>query len=88
MKKRMRLKLEGIGWFGDCPFCGHHQAINENMPWCAKCAVEYGERKTYEDKYGTMSYSYVVFDDKKKTERFAWAKALNLSGGVRIGKKD
>ena len=27
-----------------------------------------------------------IFDSKRKTPRYAWGKALNLSGGMRIGK--
>lgn len=85
MRKRAKLKREGIGWFCDCPICGHNFAVNETMPWCSKCGTEHGEQKTFEDRYATYSYQYVTFDTEKKTPRYAWGKALNLSGGIRIG---
>lgn len=54
--------------------CGQHQAVNETMPWCCKCVVEY--------KVNRLS---VTLLPDRKTERFAFAKALNASGGVRLG---
>ena len=58
-----------------CPFCGARQSVNTNMPWCPECAVEY-----FRDRHGT-----IVFDDARKTPRFALAKALNRAGGVTMG---
>ena len=55
--------------------CGHDQAINENMTWCAKCRVEYDITKTG-----------VRLVPDRKTPRFAVAKAWNAMGGMSMGK--
>jgi hypothetical protein len=55
--------------------------MNHTMPWCSGCFVEWYEREnpnTYESSY--------IFDDKRRTERFAWAKAIGRAGGMKIGK--
>lgn len=65
----------------DCPFCGAQTTENTAMPWCVNCRTEYytrENRRTGLDEF--------VFDDQRKTPRFAWAKALNAAGGIRIGK--
>jgi len=44
------------------------------LRWCSGCFTEWykiGER--------------YIFDDKRKTPRFAWAKAIQKSGGIRMG---
>jgi hypothetical protein len=67
----------GIGFYVVCPFCPdrREQALNENMPWCATCGCEY-----------RITPAGATFDQALKTPRCAWGKALNLSGGMRIGK--
>lgn len=62
----------------ECPFCGFLCTAPEQTPmtWCSGCFVEY---------YTTRNGS-VVFDDKLKTDRFIWAKALQKSGGMRLSK--
>lgn len=40
------------------------------MPWCCKCVVEYDVNRVS-----------VTLRPDRKTERFAFAKALNASGG-------
>lgn len=87
MRKRVRLTREGIGWYCTCPVCGHPQATNENMPWCSKCGTEYNPTMLVFSN-GRVRYLYVVFDTELKTPKYAWGKALNRAGGVRIGKPD
>lgn len=72
--------FEGIAFYVVCPFCPdrRRQAINENMPWCATCGCEYRVRDRRQ-KPGAL------FDQALKTARYAWGKALNLSGGVKMG---
>lgn len=53
--------------------CGQRQAINETMPWCCKCVVEY-----------SVNRLSVTLHPERKTERYAFAKALNATGGVRL----
>ena len=53
--------------------CGQQQAVNATMPWCCKCVVEYDVRP-----------AFVRLRPDRKTERFAFAKALNATGGVRL----
>lgn len=62
-----------------CPFCGHLVTIllADNMPWCVGCRVEW---------YRSRDGERIIFDDRRKTERFALAKAMNAAGGVIIGK--
>lgn len=60
-----------------CPFCGFAQTWLTEMKWCGGCYVEF-----YEDRQGRT-----VFDDKRKTPRFAFAKALGRAGGCQIGSK-
>ncbi len=67
-----------------CPFCNAGTVENPTMPWCAACRVEYYEAKTEDPETGRRRF---VFDNKRKTERFAFAKALNAAGGMRIGGK-
>lgn len=79
MPKAKRVEIpfrrEGPFQFFTCS-CGNHQAINEGMPWCSTCGVEYDVGDTA-----------VVLRPDRKTPRFALAKALNLSGGMRIGRE-
>jgi hypothetical protein len=56
--------------------CGQVQAINETMPWCCKCVVEYDVNRVS-----------VTLRPDRKTPRFAFAKALNASGGMRLGRE-
>lgn len=50
-----------------CPFCGypvnHHPTIT---PWCSDCGIEFYINRNLD----------VVFDDRRKTPRFALAKAV------------
>lgn len=82
MKRRaslraVRIEREGPVCLAACPFCldGWRQALNETMPWCVRCGCEY-----------TVRPFYVMFDQEKKTDRFAFAKAVNLAGGLRLGR--
>lgn len=69
-----------------CPFCRYRNTENPNMPWCSNpaCLVEYYRARLPDPKSGARRF---VFDTKRKTERFAWAKAIMGAGGVRIGGK-
>lgn len=77
MKRWVRSVAMGICRYVICPFCPDHrqQALNENMPWCSTCGCEY-----------KITSRGATFDQSLKTPRYAWGKALNLAGGVRIGK--
>lgn len=59
-----------------CPFCGVLCDKVTQLTWCAGCYVEY-----YQSRAGN-----IVFDDQRKTPRFAVAKAFMRAGGARIGK--
>lgn len=76
MKKFVKGVWKGIGLFVACPFCPdrREQALNENMPWCSACGCEY-----------RITPCGATFDQALRTPRYAWGKALNLSGGVRMG---
>jgi len=67
----------------ECPICEARTVVNENMPWCATCGTEYYHGRD-DRKTGARRW---VFDTKRKTPQYAWGKALNLSGGIRIGPK-
>ena len=77
MKRWVRSKFMGIAHYVVCPFCPDQrpQALNENMPWCSTCGCEY-----------RITARGATFDQALKTPRYAWGKALNLAGGVRVGK--
>jgi hypothetical protein len=77
MKRWVRSRPRGIGRHAICPFCPdrREQAINEAMPWCSRCGCEY-----------RVTARGATFDQSLKTPRYALSKALNLSGGMRIGK--
>ena len=65
-----------------CPFCSARTVANPAMPWRVNCHVEY-----YEGKDDPMTDARrIVFDDKRKTPRYAWGKAFNAAGGMKIGK--
>ena len=64
-----------------CPFCEARTTVNPTMPWCGNCFVEYYRGKP-DPRTGGVRW---VFDDKRKTPRFAWAKALGKAGGMRLG---
>ena len=70
-----------IGRWVTCPFCGEPMALNYEMPWCAKCFVEWLVGR--EDP--RTGYDRIVFDDTRKTSRFALAKAFGRAGGVGFG---
>jgi hypothetical protein len=65
-----------------CPFCGYEVTWLTEMTWCANCYVEFTVRR---DEEGDL---VVTFDDKKRTDRFALAKALAKAGGVRFGPEE
>lgn len=58
----------------ECPFCGRLCDRFSALSWCSGCFVEW-----YRDRKGRY-----VFDDRRKTPRFAVAKAVNKAGGVKI----
>jgi hypothetical protein len=76
MKKWVRGAWNGIAMFVVCPFCPdrREQALNETMPWCSTCGCEY-----------RITSRGATFDQSLKTERYAWGKAINLAGGIKIG---
>jgi hypothetical protein len=53
-----------------CPFCGEACDAITELRWCSGCYTEYSQSG--------------MFNDKQKTRRFAFAKALMKSGGTRI----
>jgi hypothetical protein len=75
MKRWVRSTFIGIAPFVVCPFCQRQQALNEGMPWCATCGCEY-----------RITPRGATFDQSLKTPRYAWGKALNLTGGARVGR--
>lgn len=75
MKTRIPTTREGPFRYFTCA-CGQRQAVNETMPWCCKCVVEYNVNRVS-----------VTLRPDRKTERFAFAKALNASGGMRLGRE-
>lgn len=75
MNARIRTAQHGPFRYFTCS-CGQHQAVNEVMPWCCKCVVEYDVNRVS-----------VTLRPDRKTERFAFAKALNASGGMRLGRE-
>jgi hypothetical protein len=79
VKKWVRARSMGIGRFVACPFCPDRgvQALNETMPWCSTCGCEY-----------RITDLGATFDQSLKTPRYAWGKAINLSGGMKIGKDE
>lgn len=78
VKRWVRSVFKGIASFVVCPFCPdrREQALNACMPWCSTCGCEY-----------RITPLGATFDQSLKSPRYAWGKALNLSGGVRIGKQ-
>lgn len=68
-----------------CPFCGEQTTENPTMPWCSNraCLVEY-RRARPDPETGSPRFA---FDDRRKTARFALAKAVMAAGGVRVGAK-
>lgn len=77
MKRWVRAQRHGFWPFVRCPFCPSRgeQALNELMPWCSTCGCEY-----------RITPRGATFDQALKTPRYAWGKAINLAGGVKIGK--
>lgn len=67
----------------ECPFCGYRTTENPAMPWCVNCRTEYKRRENTR-----TGADEIVFDDKLKTPRYAFGKALNAAGGIRIGKRE
>jgi hypothetical protein len=79
MRRWVRSTFKGIARYVVCPICGarghrREQALNESMPWCATCGCEY-----------RVTPRGATFDQSLKTERFAWGKAVNLAGGIKLG---
>jgi hypothetical protein len=77
VKKFVRSTWKGIAKFVVCPFCPdrREQALNESMPWCSTCGCEY-----------RITDRGATFDQSLKTPRYAWGKAINLAGGMKLGK--
>lgn len=72
MRKRARRHPEShLHWV--CPFCGRPCDRYTELRWCSGCFVEYSQRG--------------VLDDEKKTDRFAFAKAVQKSGGATLKTK-
>ena len=75
MKKKTYIKIEGLGSFAKCPFCGYTVEVTNPIKYCSGCYIEYDVK----DKN-------VIFDNEKKSDKYIWAKAFAKSGGIRIGK--
>jgi hypothetical protein len=60
-----------------CPFCG---TLNDRFTAITFC----GNRACLVEWHRTRDGRY-IFDTCRKTERFAWAKAVVGSGGTRMG---
>lgn len=58
-----------------CPFCGYLCDRTTNLTWCSNCFCEW-----YINKKGDF-----IFDNQRKTIRFALAKSIQRSGGVKFG---
>lgn len=58
-----------------CPFCDYPTDAMTSLTWCGNCGVEWYRRRD----------GQIVFDDKRKTPRLAWGKAVQQSGGVSLG---
>lgn len=73
MKRRVM-----VGSFVTCPFCGYLVTIlmADNMSWCGSCRVEW---------YDSRDGDWIVFDNKRKTPKYAWAKAIAAAGGMSMG---
>jgi len=59
----------------ECPFCGTPTDKMTYLTFCASCGTEW-----YRNRKGLY-----FFNDKRKTPKLAFAKALVKIGGVRIG---
>ena len=73
--KKVATKYQGP-FHVECPFCGCLCDRNATLTWCVNCYCEY-----YKNRKGE-----VVFDNRRKTPRFAVAKTLAKSGGFGLGK--
>ena len=72
----MKKKAERLGPLHiKCPFCDNPCDRSAALAYCSGCYVEY-----YKDEDGE-----VIFDTKRKTSKFAIAKALNKAGGLTFG---
>jgi len=60
-----------------CPFCEAYVDVMTYLKWCGQCGCEW-----YHNRNGD-----VIFDTNRKTPRFAWGKAVQKSGGIKIGGK-
>ena len=65
-----------------CPFCNAETVQNDTMPWCVACRCEYRPAKDC-PRTGRTRFR---FDTALKTPEYAFAKVLNATGGMRIGK--
>ena len=76
----MKKSVPALGRHVTCPFCEFLVTIflADNMPWCGNCFVEW---------YRSRDGERIMFDDQRKTPRYAWAKALGRSGGARLSIK-
>jgi len=69
MRKKAKPHSESrLHWI--CPFCGEPCDRFTTLTWCSGCFVEYSPTG--------------MFDDQRKTDRFAFAKALQKSGGTKL----
>ena len=57
-----------------CPFCDAPVDKFTDLRWCTSCNTEW-----YRGRNGIM------FDDRRHTDRFAFAKAVVGAGGFRMG---
>lgn len=70
---RIKTRYEGHFRIFLCE-CGLTQAVNATMPWCSQCFTEY-----------SVGAKSVTLRPGRRTERYAWAKAIGRAGGAKIG---
>lgn len=71
-----RIASQSLGRFARCPYCQFDVEISNPIAYCAGCHVEYDV---------LSNEGVVIFDQKKRTPKYAWAKAIASAGGARIG---
>lgn len=58
-----------------CPFCNFAVDRTAAIQFCGGCYTEFYRNKDEE----------IVFDSKRKSDKYIWAKALMKAGGMKIG---
>lgn len=58
-----------------CPLCGFACVRRTPYAWCSGCYAE----------YDLLPSGRVRFDNKRRSEKYLWAIALQKAGGMRMG---